>query len=166
MSPGEHIDVEGQRFPQCIVWTPLPFLTWILPFVGHLGIATSDGIIHDFQGPYLVGRQGKMAFGRVCRYLPVAGASADNWDQGLSAADNRYDKRMHILCWQNCHHHVKDALNGMDGLGTWNLLTLGVHMFLYGRFVSRLAAIKTFGPSFAILAILILYLQPWRAPAE
>jgi len=28
--------------------------SWLLPFVGHLGIVTSDGLIHDFAGPYTI----------------------------------------------------------------------------------------------------------------
>jgi hypothetical protein len=44
-------------FPMALVWTPIPVLTWLLPIVGHLGIATTDGIIHDFAGQYvLLGR--------------------------------------------------------------------------------------------------------------
>ena len=27
---------------------------WLLPFVGHTGIAYSSGIIRDFAGPYTV----------------------------------------------------------------------------------------------------------------
>ena len=37
------IDVKNQRFPCCIVWSPLPPITWILPFIGHTGICTEDG---------------------------------------------------------------------------------------------------------------------------
>ena len=37
-----------------IVWTPLPLLSWLFPFIGHVGIATSDGMIHDFSGPYTI----------------------------------------------------------------------------------------------------------------
>jgi hypothetical protein len=39
-----------QRYPYCIVWTPLPPITWLVPFIGHMGIATSAGIIYDFAG--------------------------------------------------------------------------------------------------------------------
>lgn len=28
------IDQERDRFPYCIVWTPIPLLTWLLPFIG------------------------------------------------------------------------------------------------------------------------------------
>lgn len=43
-----------ERLPFCIVWTPIPVLTWILPIVGHMGITTSSGVIRDFGGPYTV----------------------------------------------------------------------------------------------------------------
>ena len=48
------IDAESARFPYCIVWTPLPLISWFVPFIGHTGIAVSDGVIHDFSGPYMV----------------------------------------------------------------------------------------------------------------
>ncbi len=32
------IDIVRQRFPYCIVWTPLPLISWFLPFIGHTGI--------------------------------------------------------------------------------------------------------------------------------
>jgi len=48
------VDCGRDHFPFCIVWCPLPVLTWLLPFIGHLGIVTSEGIIHDFAGPYHV----------------------------------------------------------------------------------------------------------------
>ena len=25
-------------FPCCVVWTPLPFLAWLFPLIGHAGI--------------------------------------------------------------------------------------------------------------------------------
>ena len=57
-----HIDPINQRFPHCIVWTPLPCISWFLPFIGHTGICEENGIIHDFAGPYTIGID-EMAFG-------------------------------------------------------------------------------------------------------
>lgn len=48
------IEPDRARFPFCIVWTPLPLISWFLPFIGHTGIAMSDGTIHDFAGPYYI----------------------------------------------------------------------------------------------------------------
>jgi hypothetical protein len=54
-----------------ILWSPLPPITWIIPFIGHTGIANSIGVSSDFQGPYFVGDQGRMAFGDPTRVLKV-----------------------------------------------------------------------------------------------
>ena len=43
-----------------ILWSPLPPITWLIPFIGHMGIANSKGIANDFQGPYTVGDRGRM----------------------------------------------------------------------------------------------------------
>lgn len=61
------IDRDNDKFPYCVVWTPIPFLTWLFPFIGHMGIATSYGVIRDFAGPYYVSED-DMAFGRPTRY--------------------------------------------------------------------------------------------------
>jgi hypothetical protein len=53
-------------FPYSIVWTPIPIITWLLPFVGHMGICSSDGTIHDFAGPYFIS-VGNLAFGSPTR---------------------------------------------------------------------------------------------------
>lgn len=50
----DRIDVEHDRYPHCLVWTPIPLLSWLFPFIGHMGIARTDGVIRDFAGPYYV----------------------------------------------------------------------------------------------------------------
>jgi hypothetical protein len=40
---GTSINVSKDLFPYCIVWSPLPPITWVLPFIGHMGIADSRG---------------------------------------------------------------------------------------------------------------------------
>ena len=40
---GEKIDHEKSRYPNSIVWTPIPLLSWIFPFIGHMGIAMTNG---------------------------------------------------------------------------------------------------------------------------
>jgi hypothetical protein len=54
-----------------IVWSPLPPITFFLPFIGHMGITTSKGVACDFQGPYSVGDRGRMAFGKATRALRI-----------------------------------------------------------------------------------------------
>ena len=64
------IDVENARFPCCIVWTPLPLIGWFLPCIGHTGIGMSNGIIHDFAGPYTV-TVDDLAFGETHKYVKL-----------------------------------------------------------------------------------------------
>ena len=90
------IDPSRHKYPYCIVWSPLPPITWIFPFIGHTGIAdskgicnlsltrkgrvlgtiiptsqisfdTAAGIIFDFAGPYTINR-GNFAFGKILEF--------------------------------------------------------------------------------------------------
>lgn len=29
--------VPPKSFPHCIVWSPIPLVTWFIPFIGHMG---------------------------------------------------------------------------------------------------------------------------------
>ncbi|XP_016114808.1 transmembrane protein 222-like isoform X1 [Sinocyclocheilus grahami] len=115
----EKIDKEMSRYPHCIVWTPIPVLTWFLPFIGHMGICTSAGVIRDFAGPYFVSED-NMAFGKPTKFWKldrnkVYGGGANAWDLAVHEASEEYKTRM--LCgvpedlaafpddlWDHSHH--------------------------------------------------------------
>ena len=44
-NPGDSVvgklDIANDRYPFCIVWTPLPLISLFFPFIGHMGIACS-----------------------------------------------------------------------------------------------------------------------------
>ena len=65
----------NQRYPFCLVWTPLPLISHILPFIGHVGICTSDGVIHDFGGSHYIALD-DMTFGRPYKYIRLFTDSA------------------------------------------------------------------------------------------
>ncbi|KAG8478211.1 hypothetical protein CXB51_028137 [Gossypium anomalum] len=67
---GMHIDPRRERFPYCIVWTLLPITSWLIPFIGHIGICREDGVILDFAGPSCVSID-DFAFGAVARYIQI-----------------------------------------------------------------------------------------------
>lgn len=99
------------RFRYALVWTPLPLITcarekqrvkliillfrWLLPFIGHIGIATSTGVITDFQGPYHVG-VGDMMLGPPARYwqLDTSKIRGEEWDSAVMQGKDVYNKRM------------------------------------------------------------------------
>lgn len=67
MAEAQTIIHPPKRFPYSIVWTPIPILSWVAPFIGHVGICTSDGIIFDFAGPFFISVD-NLAFGHPTRY--------------------------------------------------------------------------------------------------
>lgn len=68
--PLGEVDPNKARFPCCLVWAPLPVVSWLAPFVGHVGICGEDGTIFDFFGSNLVNVD-NFAFGSVARYLQL-----------------------------------------------------------------------------------------------
>ncbi|GAB4837107.1 Protein REVERSION-TO-ETHYLENE SENSITIVITY1 [Ancistrocladus abbreviatus] len=68
--PLDDIDPKMSKFPCCLVWTPLPVVSWLAPFIGHVGICREDGTILDFTGSNLVNVD-DFAFGAVARYLQL-----------------------------------------------------------------------------------------------
>lgn len=159
---GAVIDIPNDKYPYCIVWTPIPILTWLFPFIGHMGIALSNGVIRDFAGPYFVSED-SMAFGRPTRYLQLQASktlhgSPSEWDECITKASNVYNTRMHNLLCDNCHSHVGMALNLMNYNGStrWNMVRLAAWMFFCGSYVSIGRAVKTWLPFIVLLGICVL----------
>uniref|UniRef100_A0A2P2I2P9 Transmembrane protein 222-like n=2 Tax=Hirondellea gigas TaxID=1518452 RepID=A0A2P2I2P9_9CRUS len=156
------LDIKKHRFPNCIVWTPLPLLTWIFPVIGHMGIADSNGIIHDFAGPYMVSED-NMAFGWPTKYWQLdpysAQAGADNYDKMLHMASQEYRNRMHNLCCDNCHSHVAMALNLMryDNSSSWNMFKLCFLMLAHSKYVSFWGFLKTWLPFLLLTACIVTF---------
>ena len=128
------VDVHAGRYPFAVVWGPLPGLTCCCPCVGHLGIADSQGRIHDFQGPYAIGVDDFMV-GMVWRYAVVSSPEDLHWDEGIAKADAEYSTRVHDICCENCHHHVAMALteSGRPQWGDRGLLSSWLLCCLHGR---------------------------------
>ncbi len=79
------------------MWTPLPIITWILPFIGHMGIGDSEGDIHDFAGSYSIGVD-DFAFGKPYKFLRLNIDEHDKqqikrYNEALKLTDKNYKKR-------------------------------------------------------------------------
>lgn len=152
------IDYDASRFPCCLVWTPIPVLTWFFPMIGHLGIGMSNGVIRDFAGPYFVSED-NFAFGRPARYLQLDSSKvhdgrASTWDEAVAKASVVYGTRMHNLFCDNCHSHVGMALRQMhyNQNDSWGMVRLALWMFFCGKYVGIWGAVRTWLP-FAIIFV-------------
>ena len=141
----------------CVTWTPLPCLSWFLPFIGHTGICDTEGVIHDFSGPFTVSYD-NFAFGVTYKYiqLDIAEERYAEYNEALSNANKRYKKRMHNLCCDNCHSHVANVLNNFRYQGRENWTMVGVWWLLIckGRYVSWATLFRTYLGFLVILAII------------
>lgn len=133
------IDPVKNRFPYCIVWTPLPLITWLFPFIGHVGICTSEGVIHDFSGPYYVSVD-EMAFGNPTKYakLKLNERERKQYDLAIDSGTNHYNGMDYSLCCNNCHSYVADCLNKMKykGNNNYNMISVWWMITSNGKYVS------------------------------
>ncbi|XP_055372690.1 transmembrane protein 222 [Condylostylus longicornis] len=152
------INFDTDKYPFCIVWTPIPVLTWFFPFIGHMGIAMSNGVIRDFAGSYFVSED-NMGFGRPTRFLILnpdnVTGGREEWDESVSKASVIYGTKMHNLLWDNCHSHVGMSLSMMqyNGRSYWGMVILAGWMFFCGKYVGISGFLKTWLPFFIIVSI-------------
>lgn len=156
------IDPKRARFPCCIVWTPLPVISWLIPFIGHIGICREDGVILDFAGPNFVCVD-NFAFGAVARYIQMNNGKIEtekemSWDDALRVGTQEFQHRSYNLFTCNCHSFVVNNLNRMfcSGCKKWNVVNLATLIFLEGRWVNKAAIVRSFLPFVIVLCIGLL----------
>ncbi|KAL5557615.1 hypothetical protein UlMin_039851 [Ulmus minor] len=165
------IDPKSARFPCCLVWTPLPVISWLVPFVGHIGICREDGVILDFAGPNFVSVD-HFAFGAVARYLPItkekcdefpynsedeAGREILTWDDALRKSTQEFQHRSYNLLTCNCHSFVAHNLNRLRfSNGGWNVVNLAALIFIKGKWVSRASLLRSFLPFLIVCGLGLL----------
>ena len=156
--PKSKIDMEKQRYPYCIVWTPLPCVTWLIPSIGHVGICTSKGIIHDFAGPYYVSVD-NMAFGNPTKYvlLDLDSREFDGYDNCIKAGTQDYNKQNYSFCFNNCHSYVARCLNKLKYKGKTNYTMIHIWWIfcIKGKFLSFNKFLQSY-IGFFILIIIVL----------
>lgn len=106
------VDIDRGRWPYCVVWTPIPVLTWFLPIFGHTAIGSSKGIIYDFTDDVEINMDNQ-SYGKPTKFyqftpLPLDGAS---WDKAIKEVSDQYSKCRHSLFLNNCHKYIACVLN-------------------------------------------------------
>ena len=140
------------RFRCAIVWSPIPGLTWFLPFVGHMGVCDSEGNIFDFGGPV---NKNNFMFGNPTRFIRCQPSDVSEWDTAVRSANCEFRKHSHDIVMDNCHHHVAHALNELryGGVRAWSAVYLATWMFFCGRFTDVCGVLR-FGIPIAVLGVI------------
>ena len=156
------ISPQKNRYPYCIVWTPIPFLTYLIPSIGHAGIADSEGVIHDFAATFYVNID-DFSFGKPTKYfqLELNDKERYDYDKALQKGDLKYNKEIHNLFCNNCHSHVAYVLNQVKykGKNNYNMVDIWWLFIWKGKYVSFLAFIKTYIGFFIFVLIVGLALR-------
>ena len=154
----KEIDKERDLFPYCLVWTTIPVLSYIIPFIGHTGICTSNGAVHDFAGSNRV-TINQFFFGRPLKYVKLSHSdySENEWDDAIKAIDYEYSGKTHQLCFSNCHDHCADVLNHLEYETKRNYSSISIvcMLILKGKYVSYSAVFKTYFPFCLIVLIFV-----------
>lgn len=94
---------------RCILWAPLPIISWFIPFLGHVLLTDSHGMIYDFRGSFQVEKGYTMMNGPPLLELPL-GMSIDDYDwdtvlmETLEEYSLKYVNFIINLCETNLSH--------------------------------------------------------------
>ncbi|KAI3692586.1 hypothetical protein L6452_32404 [Arctium lappa] len=168
--PLDEINPTKARFPCCLVWTPLPVVSWLAPFIGHVGLCMEDGAIVDFSGSNFVNID-DFAYGAVARYVQLdreqccfpsnlashtckyrykhaEKGSAISWDDAVQSSRRHFEHKSYNLFTCNSHSYVANCLNRIcyGGSMNWNMMSVAVLVLFMGRWVDAMAVIRSFLP--------------------
>lgn len=178
--PLDDIDLRKAKFPCCIVWTPLPIVSWLAPYIGHFGICREDGAVLDFAGSNFVGVD-NFSYGSVARYLQldreqccfppnlsshtcdqsyqhVGRGVSISWDDALYSSTQHFQHKYYNLFTCSCHSFVANCLNRLayNGSVRWNVINLAGLILWRGRWVNAMAVVRSFFPFVAMMCIGVL----------
>ena len=155
------IDNIKQRYPYSIVWTPIPCISWLIPSIGHAGICNSDGVIHDFAGPYFVSVD-EMAFGNPTKYVTLELSQKEfaEYDKAVLYGKKCYDELSYDFFTNNCHSFIARVLNRLNykGKSNYNMVDVWWILSTRSQYISWMDLAKTYsGFLFILCFIFILY---------
>ena len=154
------IDNIKQRYPYCIVWTPIPCISWLLPSIGHAGICNSEGVIHDFNGPYNVSVD-NMAFGNPTKFviLQLTQKEFSEYDKAIEYGKKVYRKMDYNFFTNNCHSFIANVLNKLKYKGRSNYTMVDIWWIFSTKsiYITWGDLFKTYS-GFLVLIILIFIL--------
>ncbi|KAJ9168234.1 hypothetical protein P3X46_019784 [Hevea brasiliensis] len=179
--PLDEIDPNKAKFPCCLVWTPLPVVSWLAPFIGHVGICREDGTILDFAGSSFVNID-NLAFGPAARclqldrnqccfppnlaghtckhgYMHTEYGAAITWDDALQSSVCHFEHKTYNLFTCNSHSFVANCLNRLCYRGSmgWNMINVAALILFKGHWINWKSIIRSFFPFTVVLCLGIVF---------
>ena len=141
------IDKKNDKYPYSLVWTSIPCITHILPWIGHMGICKSNGIIYDFSGSYLI-NENQFFFGKPYKYAYLEPNEKERvkWDESIDKIVSKFRKEEYNFFCNNCHSFCFEVLNEIKYNGKCNYSMIGVWWLIVkkGKYLSCGNFFKTY----------------------
>ena len=141
------IDKKNDKYPYSLVWTSIPCITHILPWIGHMGICKSNGIIYDFSGSYLI-NENQFFFGKPYKYAYLEPNEKERvkWDESIDKIVSKFRKEEYNFFCNNCHSFCFEVLNEIKYNGKSNYGMIGVWWLIVkkGKYLSCVNVFKTY----------------------
>lgn len=85
-----------------MIWSPIAPATYIIPCIGHIAIADSQGNTYDFHGTGVIGKN-NMLFGYPTKIMQMADPGIDDevWDNTLKQSILKYQGETYNLLYYN-----------------------------------------------------------------
>ena len=137
-------------------------MTYLIPCIGYVGIANSEGIIHDFAGSFYISID-EFSFGKPTKYLQLDLNDKERYeyDKAIQNGYNKYILEKYNIFWNNCHNHVAYILNQINYKGRNNYNAFDVWWILIkkGKYISFSGFVKTYIGFFIFFLIIGLSLR-------
>lgn len=161
-SSGPSTSAPKPPYKCCLLWSPIPIISWFLPFIGHTGISDSRGHIIDWAGAgYAIGID-NFYFGSPTTVVALdrMKCHGQDWDTSIEDTKEKYVKLPNLFFNENCHSFCSFALNRMeyDGRSDYNMFTIGFWLWFYGQVVGGYVGyIRIYLPFVLVCAVMIYY---------
>lgn len=156
------LDKRNHSLSCCVLWTPIPVLTWLIPVFGHIGVSDSDGTVYDFVGPYYINK-GRLSFGDP-RKKWVINIDPSTWNQAIEETSHFFEHVNYDLLCSNCHYFAAAVLQRINypqiiPIYQWTTgatVKIALGMMIHGRSLSLRDTLITWGPFIFILLLIFV----------
>lgn len=145
--------------PYAFLWSPIPFISTILPFIGHISVCSSNGTIHDFFSSKYISLN-QINYGAPYKYinLELKESEMREWDRAIVKADKKYKRKIFSFCGNNSLKYAAFVLgainyNGKSKHSKCDIIKLGIRK---SKFFSNCDVIKTYIGFVLIIVCIIL----------
>ncbi|KAL0205677.1 hypothetical protein P9112_000984 [Eukaryota sp. TZLM1-RC] len=137
-----------------LTWTPIPFVSWIIPVIGHVGISYEDEFDTNYQLDWIgVINSGLSIFGSPVRFVSTP---IPLCQETLNDVCGEFSNNFYNLFTRNCHHFVQRIIERATGQ-SWSVFYIAYYSWRYSTYYSSKAWLRTYLPFIIVVGLFIYF---------